>query len=203
MTWQKELVDKIGYDKLKTFTSTLGDEWSADNAFESGKVAMMLDGEWRVAFIDDEAPDLNYSTAPFPVVDRASDQYGGGAVGAVNVAVNGKTQNPEAAWLLEKYLTTDPGATLTLANELKNIPTHKATAEDPGLEITPQYETFVDAAKSPYAKLSPVTTIGGGFTSTVDAYWDKYQQGTETDIDSGLQEVQSDINDQLELDDPK
>ena len=47
----------------------LGQEFSADNAFQTGKVAMNLDGEYRTAFIDDQAPDLNYGTAPFPTAD--------------------------------------------------------------------------------------------------------------------------------------
>ena len=41
----------------------------AQNAFEKGKVAMNVDGEWRTAFIADEAPNLNYGTAPVPVDD--------------------------------------------------------------------------------------------------------------------------------------
>ena len=30
---------------------------------------MMIDGEWRVAFIRDQAPNLGFGTAPMPVVD--------------------------------------------------------------------------------------------------------------------------------------
>jgi len=39
------------------FQAGLGDEFSASNAFEAGKVAMNVDGEWRVAFIAAEHPD--------------------------------------------------------------------------------------------------------------------------------------------------
>ncbi len=55
--WQKSLVDFYGYDKLVRFQDGLGDEYSASNAFEVGKLAMNLDGEWRVAFIKAEHPD--------------------------------------------------------------------------------------------------------------------------------------------------
>ena len=44
-----------------------GDEFSASNAFERGKLAMTIDGEYRTAFIKAEHPDLNYATAPMPV----------------------------------------------------------------------------------------------------------------------------------------
>ena len=73
VSWQKWLMDWYGYAKLQKFRRSLGQEFSADNAFEKGKVAMAIDGEWRTAFIRDEAPKLDYGTAPFPVADnRAS-----------------------------------------------------------------------------------------------------------------------------------
>ena len=73
LEWDKNLVDWYGYDKLTRFEAGAGEEFSASNAFETGKVAMMLDGEYRTAFIEDEHPELNYGTAPFPVAD---DQAG-------------------------------------------------------------------------------------------------------------------------------
>ena len=39
------------------FQAGLGDEFSASQAFEAGKLAMNLDGEWRVAFIQNEHPE--------------------------------------------------------------------------------------------------------------------------------------------------
>ena len=52
--WQKSLVDWYGYKNLIRFQAGLGDEFSASQAFEKGKLAMNLDGEWRVAFIQNE-----------------------------------------------------------------------------------------------------------------------------------------------------
>ena len=73
LTWQKDLIDWYGYDNLVKFQAGLGDEFSSSNAFEKGKVAMNIDGEWRTAFIADEAPDLPYGTAPVPVDDDNPD----------------------------------------------------------------------------------------------------------------------------------
>ena len=67
--WQKSLVDWYGYDNLVRWQTGAGDEFAASQAFENGKVAMNLDGEWRVAFIQGEHPNLQYGTAPFPVDD--------------------------------------------------------------------------------------------------------------------------------------
>ena len=62
-------IDYYGYDKLVRWQTGAGDEFSASHAFETGKLAMMLDGEWRVAFIANEHPELQYATAPMPVAD--------------------------------------------------------------------------------------------------------------------------------------
>ena len=57
LTWQKGLVDYYGHDKLVKWQTGAGDEFSASHAFETGKLAMMMDGEWRVSFIAAEHPD--------------------------------------------------------------------------------------------------------------------------------------------------
>ena len=66
LTWDKNLIDWYGYDNLQRFQAGAGEEFSASNAFENGKLAMILDGEYRTAFIKDEHPELNYGTAPLP-----------------------------------------------------------------------------------------------------------------------------------------
>ena len=78
LRWQKSLIDWYGYDNLVRFNAGAGDEFSASNAFETGKVAMHMDGEWRVAFLKREHPELKYGTAPFPVADDKADLYGAG-----------------------------------------------------------------------------------------------------------------------------
>ena len=45
--WQKDLVDWYGYDNLVRWQAAQGDQFSSSNAFEIGKMAMTLDGEWR------------------------------------------------------------------------------------------------------------------------------------------------------------
>ena len=99
-----------GYDKLVKFQAGLGDEFSASNAFEKGKVAMNVDGEWRTAFIADEAPDLNYGTAPVPVDDDNPDLYGGGYTTGNIAGIPKRAEHPEQGWALLKYLATDDKA---------------------------------------------------------------------------------------------
>jgi multiple sugar transport system substrate-binding protein len=199
MTWQKGLVDKIGYDKLKAFTAGLGDEWSADQAFETGQVAMMLDGEWRVAFISDQKPDLNYATAPFPTGDNNTDSYGGGYTSGTIVGISKNSKNKELAWALVKYLTTNTSALVTLANELNNVPTTKAALTSPDLKLPSQFQTFLDIAKSSHVVSLPNTVIGSANQTTMDTYWQSYQAGGGSGLDAGLKKVDEDINNALSL----
>jgi multiple sugar transport system substrate-binding protein len=199
MTWQKGLVDKIGYDKLKKFTAGLGDEWSGDQAFQTGQVAMMLDGEWRVAFIEDGKPDLPYGTAPFPTGDKQTDLYGGGYSSGDIVGIAKTSKQPELAWALTKYLTTDTDALVKMANEIKNIPTTTAALNSPKLKLTPQFKTFFDIAASQHVFTLPTTVIGSANQTTMDKYWDSYQQGKGGNLESGLKGVDKDINNAISL----
>lgn len=197
--WQKAFVDKIGYDKLKTFSAGLGDEFSANNAFQTGRIAMALDGEWRVAFIDDQAKDLDYGTAPVPVLQGSGQEYGGGYASAADIGVSNRSKNKEAAWALAKYFAADTDAAVQLANGFKNIPTLKSAAESPDLEAPEQYKTFIDASKSESSKSSPVTAIGSTLTQTLDAFWSNYQTGDGSGLEDGLKKVDTDIDNALSL----
>lgn len=199
LAWQKGFVDKIGYRKLKAFTAGLGDEWSANNAFQTGQVAMVMDGEWRTAFIASQTPHLHYATAPFPTLASASAVYGGGGSSAADVGVAGNTEHAELAWALVKYMTTDTDAAVKLANGLGNIPTLKAAAASPDLKYPAQYKTFITIAASPHLTTTPVTPIGATVTQTMDSFWESYQSGSGDDPTAGLAKVDSDINNALAL----
>lgn len=197
--WQKAYVDKIGYDKLKTFSAGLGDEWSAKNAFQTGQLAMALDGEWRVAFIADQAPNLKYATAPLPTLDGTGQVYGGSWTSAASVGVSDKSQNKELAWALVRYLTTDPGAAVKIANGLQNIPTLKAAAQSSDLKVPEQYKTFVESSQSEGMSTTPITTLGATLTQTMDSFWVQYQQTDGSRLADGLTQVDTDINNSLLL----
>lgn len=199
MKWQKEFVDKIGYDKLQAFTSGLGQEFSAANAFQTGQLAMEIDGEYRTAFIADQAPKLNYGTAPFPAADNHSDLYGAGYITGNIAGIAKGSKNPELAWALLKYLSTDPKAVVKMANGLKNLPTTVDALTSPDLEVSDQYKTFVDIMKNQKTMGTPPNPNGGGYQQIFTDYWTKYQSGAGGDLTSGLAEVDKQINDSLAL----
>lgn len=199
LQWQKELVDWYGVDNLNEFTAGIGQEWSADNAFETGKIAMNLDGEWRNAFIDAEAPDLDYGTAPFPGPASKPELYGAGYVTGTIAGIPKGAENPEAAWELLKYLTTDTDAVVKLSNSLRNVPTTKASLDSPKLKVDENFQTFIDVFQHELSSTPPATRAGEeGYTGTMGDFTEQWQQGKVDDLHQGLAEVDEQIATDLE-----
>lgn len=199
MEWQKGFIDALGYDKVSAFTAGLGQEFSADNAFQRGTVAMNIDGEYRTAFIDDQAPELNYGTAPIPVLASDPSLYGGGYVTGNIAGIAKGSKHPELAWALLKYLTTDTAASVKLSNGLKNAPTTTNALASPDLEVSPQFQTFLDIMQNPNSTTTPPSALGAGYQQAFEDLWLSYQSGAVDDLPAGLAEVDTQINDQLNL----
>jgi multiple sugar transport system substrate-binding protein len=197
--WQTAFVQKIGYAKLKRFDAAAGQEFSADNAFQKGKIAMNLDGEWRTAFIADQAPKLKYGTAPFPTADDHTDLYGGGYITGNIAGIAKGSKNPELAWALLKYLTTNTDAVVKMANGLKNVPHLTSALASSDLEVSTQYKTFIDIAGNPNSSTTPPSPVGAGYQTTFEQYWQKYQETGTGDLAAGLKNVDKQINDSVSL----
>ena len=195
LEWQKDLVDWYGIDKLNKFTAGIGQEWSADNAFQTGKIAMNLDGEWRNAFIAAEAPKLNYGTAPFP---GKPELYGAGYVTGSIAGIPRGAKNPEAAWTLLKYLTTDTDALVKLSNLLRNVPTTDESLSSPELDVTDDFKTFIDIFQNENSSTTPATAAGAeGYTGTMGTFGERWQQGEIEDLQQGLAEVDQQMSTDL------
>jgi multiple sugar transport system substrate-binding protein len=193
LTWQKKLIDFYGYDKLVKFQAGLGDEFSASNAFEKGKVAMNVDGEWRTAFIADEAPDLPYGTAPVPVDDDKPDLYGGGYTTGNIAGIPKRAEHPEHGWALLKYLTTDDEAMVFLSNGLRNVPTTASSAKSPDLKPDPKFDTFVKIFENEHTTTTPITAAGSAYQELFNGFVNKWQAGRVSDLEGGLADIDKQI----------
>ena len=197
LEWNKAFVDWYGYDNLVKFQAGAGDEYSAQNAFERGKIAMMIDGEYRTAFIENEHPDLNYGTAPMVVDDDQSDLYGGGYVTGSIIGIPKGAKNPAAAWELVKYLAYDEHALATLSNGLRNVPTTDASLHSPELKPTPAFATFVKVFPNEHSATNPITAAGAAYQEAAEQFFAKYQTGKVPDLQAGLEDLDKRIDDQL------
>jgi multiple sugar transport system substrate-binding protein len=198
LRYQKQFVDWYGVKNLQRFVAGKGDEFSAQNDFEKGRVAMLYDGEWRDAFIKDEAPALQYGAAPFPAADDAPQQFGAGTIAGDIVGIPRGSKHPAEAWLLIKYLTTDTAALVGLSNRLKNLPTTTASVNSPDIEPDPNFAPFLKIFANPRSSFNPLTPIGQQYGDTFSAFFSKWQAGKVPDLQKGLQGVAKQI--QTELD---
>jgi multiple sugar transport system substrate-binding protein len=197
LEWQKELIDWYGYSDLVKFQAKAGDEFSPQHAFERGKLAMNLDGEWRVAFIDAEHPELNYGTAPLPVDDEKPDLYGSGYTSGSIIGIPKTSKHQDAAWELLKYLGTDTGALVKMTNGIRNVPTTSDALKSSDIKPDENFNIFLDIFSNPNTRTTPVTIVGSANQDLVDAFVTKYQAGKVDDLQAGLQNLDKAIDAQL------
>jgi multiple sugar transport system substrate-binding protein len=195
--WQKALVDWYGYNNLVKFQTGLGDEFSASNAFEVGKVAMNLDGEWRVAFIQAEHPTLKYGTAPLPVDDIKPQLYGSGYINGTIIGIPKNGHNRDQAWALVKYLTTDSHALAMLSNGLRNVPSTKASLTSKEIIPDAHFQTFLKIFANPLSDTSPIMASGVSYTNSVQQFFTQWQAGQVKDLSAGLAKLDKQLDAQV------
>jgi multiple sugar transport system substrate-binding protein len=197
LNWQKGLVDFYGYDALRRWQAGAGEEFSPQNAFERGKLAMAMDGEFRTAFIKAEHPELDYGTAPMPVSDSHPELYGAGYVTGNIVGIPKSAQNKDAAWELIRYLTTDDHALAILSNGLRNVPTTIASLKSSELAPDPQFKVFMDIFAHPQTATTPITAAGSANQELFQNMVVKHQAGKVPDLPAALATTDKQIDAQL------
>jgi multiple sugar transport system substrate-binding protein len=194
LRWQKSLIDFYGYGKLVRWQTGAGDEFSASHAFESGKLAMMLDGEWRVAFLKNEHPELQYGTAPMPVDDAHPELYGSGYVNGTIIGIPKSGKNHDAAWDLVKYLTTNDHALARFSNGIRNVPSTRSSSRSSELTPDAHFSTFLKIFTHPKSTTTPITPIGADHLQTFTNFFVKWYAGKVKDLQAGLREVDKTID---------
>ena len=195
LQWDKELTDWYGYGNLERFFAPYRNhEWDAGNAFEQGKVAMLLDGEWRGAFIQADNSAVDYGTAPYPVPDDAMDTYGIGQIGGTVAGVPRGAADTDVDWLVLRYLTTDTQTLNTLAERLQNVPTTFDSLKTTTLKDDSKFVTFMSVFENPSSRYKQLTPTGQADVDLFSQFVTKWEQGKVADLHQGLQQVAQQID---------
>ena len=195
LRWQKGLVDYYGHKNLVKWNAGAGDEFSASHAFETGKLAMMMDGEWRVAFIKAEHPELAYGTAPMPTANPGL--YGAGYINGTIIGIPKNGNNRDAAWDLVRYLTTNDHALATFSNGIRNVPSTRSSTRSKELKPDAHFATFGRIFTNPKSQTIPITAAGAAHLDTFQSFLAKWQSGKVKDVVGGLKEVDEQIDAKL------
>jgi multiple sugar transport system substrate-binding protein len=195
MQWQKSLIDKLGgFDKLDQFRTSAGEEFSNNNAFMTGQVAMIIDGEWRAGMIDDSDSKVDYGVAPFPVPDDQADQYGKGYITGTIVGIASTSSKQNAAWEFVKYLTTDTSAVVNFANAIHNVPSTTAALQSPDVSQDPNFQQFIKIASDPNSTTTPASPNGGDYQLVLQNLGYDFQSGKQSDLQGGLDDAAHQID---------
>ncbi|MFI5678108.1 ABC transporter substrate-binding protein [Streptomyces cellulosae] len=186
-TLQKKLVGDLGgFKRLENFRSTLGDEWGPKHPFQTGQVAMQLDGEWRLGMAMEAKPGFEIGVAPLPVPDDQADQYGKGYITGTIAGIAATSKKQNAAWEFVKYMTTDTDAVVNFSNAIHNVPSTLAALKSPKLKYDPRFKTFLDIAANPNSTTSPASVNGGVYLTTIQNFGYDYESGKVKDLKAGL-----------------
>ena len=175
-----------------------GDEFSASHAFETGKLAMMMDGEWRVAFIAAEHPELQVRHgADAGRRRRIPSRYGSGYINGTIIGIPKNGKNRDEAWELVKYLTTNDHALAQFSNGIRNVPSTRASTKSKELKPDAHFATFLKIFANPKSQTTPITAAGAAYLDTFANFVAKWQAGKVNDLQQGLQEVDKQIDAKL------
>jgi multiple sugar transport system substrate-binding protein len=156
---------------------------------------MNLDGEWRVAFIKAEHPTFDYGTAPMPTaVPRL---YGSGYINGTIIGIPKNGKHEAEAWDLVKYLTTDTHALAQFSNGIRNVPTTPASGKSKELTPDAHFATFVKIFNNKLSTTSPITASGVAYTNLVQNFVTKWQAGQVSNLKSGLQTLDKQLDAQV------
>jgi multiple sugar transport system substrate-binding protein len=198
--WDKALIDWYGASKLTRFLSKAGNEFSPTNDFETGRIAMNLDGEWRVAFVkSDGIKNLAYGTAPMPVDPAQPQLYGAGYTTGNVMGIPKGAANPAAAWLLAKYIAFNTSAVEQFAEGLDNVPTIVPALNDPVLSGDPHFLVFLKIFGNPSTSTDPVTAIGSENQTLEGQVQTKWENGSisASGLAAALKSLDSQIDGQV------
>jgi multiple sugar transport system substrate-binding protein len=193
--WQQDMVKALGgFTKLEKYRTTFGDEWDAKNPFQTGQVAMAIDGEWRAGMAEDAGVKFPIGVAPFPVPDDQAASYGKGYVTGTIIGIANTSAKKNAAWELVKYMATDTDAVVSFANAIHNVPSTYAALKSPKLSTDPAFQTFVKIAQNPGSNTTPPSVNGGTYQLTLQDFGYAYESGKQTDLTAGLKGVDTQVD---------
>jgi multiple sugar transport system substrate-binding protein len=153
-------------DGLAGAPSAVDAGWGGE-AFGNGRVAMAMEGNWVINFLNEQYPDLNWGVAPLPAGPA------GEATMAFTVCygVAADNEHPEESWALVNFLTGPEGA-LTVAENSFGVMPARASAADAWVErFGEEMAPFVEGAEVAHPWVLPV-----GFQDFVSAFNDSLQQ---------------------------
>ena len=152
--------------EYKTGTNDLFD--GATEAFYQGRLALHIDGSFRLGSLASNAPDLNFGVAPMPIGPSGEMTTFGSfwTHGLTNKAASDPKRLAAAVKFL-KFITTDEAMALWV-DKVGELPARLEAASDPDLLADPHLGAF--AKQLPYAYATFFVNESDDRQALIDAY---------------------------------
>lgn len=166
LAWESSFYRKYGPSNVKRFMAGCGQYLTAADCFESGKVAMMYDGAWNIAFAKENVPRFQIGTAPFPAPASERRRTGTSYLDTNPQIIPTGSPHPKQAFEFIKWETTNSKLTAEFASLVINLPQLKHVPQTP-LFKNPNFQVFVHEANNPDAHQLPQNAISSQFTTNL------------------------------------
>ena len=207
LEWEKhKFYDKFGAAKLKKFKDGFGEYDSADHPWLSGKVAMIMEGEWMTSYPKryGKGQPKDWNVAPMAVPDDMTSRYGYTAVSDGNMLVIPKgAKHVEEAWTLVRCMGTAFEQNAAMNDFVHNIDTTEGAAKFSESAKQPQVKAFNDLAAGPKAQSPHRGVVGSELIDALLKLEEEYLAGRIKDSDLGgrittvVDKAQQSLDDEL------
>jgi multiple sugar transport system substrate-binding protein len=188
--YQDNIVKKVGADKLATFVAGEGQYLSAQDPFYTGKIAMLIDGEWRSASAGKVAPGLDWGVAPIPTAGGGPENSTQVTASTLFIPANSKHKDAAAKFLA--YMVSKKAMTaFTVA--LGNLPSRISLVGDSAYKALPNFTGWATALKSPNAKSLASKPYSAEYTTDLGTAFNQVVRDAATP-DQALKQVKSRVS---------
>jgi multiple sugar transport system substrate-binding protein len=156
LNYETSFYKKYGPENMANFESSSGAYLTANDPFESGKLAMVYDGPWALQYIKANRPSLapDIGVAPFPAPPGKPALSGTTFIDTNPQVIPRGASDPAAAFAFIKWETSNPQVTATFAQLVANLPQLKTVPNFP-LAKDPRFQLFIKEADSSNAHVWP------------------------------------------------
>jgi multiple sugar transport system substrate-binding protein len=188
LTWYRDLADRQGGGVQvsafqSSFESGSGQLQGASHPFFTGKMAMMVSGEWMPVWIERYAPDLDYGIAPFPTRRDMPQLRVPTQIGGNPACIPRESRHPEAAWTFVAWMQTRE-AQIAFAQAINNVPNIRSLLTEPelvaGSKRKQMYGKVLRIAGSPNARAFPTLPVSSFYIREINNARDFVIHGAKT-----------------------
>ena len=206
--WQKQFYDIVGTpDEFARFVGGFGSYDSSENFFITGEVPLYLEASYYVTWPErfGNGQPANWSVVPFPAPDGLANGEEVAIIGSGNAFyVPAKATDPEASWIAASCLSTAAQQIADFEVVVGNIPANLAALdifEEIEKTRIPEYETFINLARSPNPVVPNSSVIIETATDEMTALILAFRRGDIADdqLEAELEALQARLSDELAL----